>query len=98
MVCPATADDKNWDPYPKYIHICLEALNNHMGDEKEYADLLSVQDVGETDCSISAIFKNEDKIKKFDEARIKKGLDPDFVSYKGKNIIIIKTIGEVVKR
>ena len=94
---PAISEDKIWDPYPKHVHICLEALNYHMGDEKGYAELLGVQDVGETDCCIYAIFKNDEMITKFNEARITKGLDPDFISYNGDKIRIRKTIGEVVK-
>jgi hypothetical protein len=90
------ADGKNWDPYPKYIHHCLEAMNYHIGKEKEYVELMSVEEVGNSDCKISAIFKNQNNINKFSELRTKQGKDPNFVIYKQHKIPIVKRIVETV--
>lgn len=90
------ADERNWDPYPKHVHHCLEAMNYHIGHEKEYVELMSVKEIGGTDCNISVMFKNQENIKKFNEARTKQGKDPNFVIYKKYKIQIVKNIGEMV--
>ena len=88
------AEDKNWDSYPKHIHHCLEAMNYHMGDEKKLTIMMSVQDVGDSDCRIYASFKTEEQIEQFNSVRAKNGFDPNYVMYKDHKIFIHKELGE----
>jgi len=80
-------------PYPKQIHDCLEAMNYQMGDEKKYATLIGVSEENANDCNIQAMFATKEDIKKFNETRIQKGLNPDYVLFKGRKINIVKSIG-----
>jgi hypothetical protein len=90
---PVLADESRWSDYPEHTGRCLEAMNFHMGDEKIFAELLAVEDVGKTDCRISVLFSYQENIFLFEQARVKKGLDPKNINYKGSSIEIVTGIG-----
>jgi len=88
---------ENWSDYPEHIHDCLEVLNYHMGDEKKFAELLAVGDIGTTSCNITIMFKNEEQRRRFETARIEKGLNPSFVLYADKKIEFEISYGTTVQ-
>ncbi|MEW5736502.1 MAG: hypothetical protein AB1921_16780 [Thermodesulfobacteriota bacterium] len=90
---PLIAEDDE-SPYPKHVVRCIEAMNYCLDEEKQYVELMSAVDVGEDDCAIEIWFKNEEKIKQFDERMTKKGLDPGFVTYQDRKIKLNKGLGE----
>lgn len=80
----------------KQIQICNEARNN-IGDEKKYVVLSGLQDVGDNDCQISLMFRSIEDMEKFKEARVSKGLHPEIITYKGRDIKLLMSIGGVVE-